>query len=63
MGRIKDNRVICYPKNNIKIKNWKKYKKARLSLKKIDEIIIPPRDAKCFSVKAGNFFQIESNLY
>ena len=26
----------------------------------VDEIIIPPRDAKCFEVKAGYFFRIES---
>ena len=29
-------------------------------MKSIDEIIVPPRDAKTFEVKAGQFFRIES---
>ena len=52
--------VICYPNETIKIDRWSDYQIARKNLNKIDEIIIPPRDAKCFEVKAGNFFRIES---
>ena len=52
--------VICYPSDTIKIDHWSDYQVARKDLDKIDEIIIPPRDAKCFEVKAGNFFRIES---
>ena len=52
--------VICYPNETIKIDHWSDYQVARKDLDKIDEIIIPPRDAKCFEVKAGNFFRIES---
>ena len=33
---------------------------ARKNLKNISEIIIPPRDAKTFEVKKGQFFRIES---
>ena len=52
--------VICYPNKSIKKDRWSDYQVARKDLDKIDEIIIPPRDAKCFEVKAGNFFRIES---
>ena len=58
--RNKIKPVICYPNNSIKINLWENYQKARLELKKIDEIIIPPREAKCFYVNGGNFFRIES---
>ena len=52
--------VICYPNDTLKIPYWDNYQKAREELTKVDEIIIPPRDAKCFEVKAGYFFRIES---
>ena len=58
--RKKQKPVICYPNNSIKIKNWKNYQKARKYLKKINEIIIPPREAKTFVVNKSNFFRIES---
>ena len=52
--------VICYPNDTLKIPYWDNYQKAREELTKVDEIIIPPRDAKCFEIKAGYFFRIES---
>ena len=52
--------VICYPNDTLKIPYWDNYQQARKELEKIDEVIIPPRDAKCFDVKAGYFFRIES---
>ena len=52
--------VICYPSDKIIIDHWENYQLARKSLEKIDEIIVKPRDAKCFEVKAGSFFRIES---
>lgn len=52
--------VICYPNHTLKVKYWENYQKARNDLEKIDEIIVPPRDARCFVVKAGYFFRIES---
>ena len=51
--------VVCYPNNNIN-DNLKILLKARKHIKKIDEIIIPPRDAKTFNVKSNNFFRVES---
>ncbi len=52
--------IICYPNNNLEDGNLKILQNARKFLKKIDEIMIPPRDAKTFNVKSGNFFRIES---
>ena len=52
--------IVCYPNNNLENKNLDILLKARNHLKKIDEVIIPPRDAKTFDVKSGNFFRIES---
>ena len=58
--RKKAKKVICYPNDSINIKYWHNYQIARLDMVKVKEIIIPPRDAKCFEIKAGNFFRIES---
>ena len=52
--------VICYPNDTLKIPYWDNYQQAREKLEKIDEVIIPPRNAKCFEIKAGYFFRIES---
>jgi uncharacterized protein YcgI (DUF1989 family) len=52
--------IICYPIDDIMETNLSMLHIARSSLKKISEIIIPPRDAKIFEVKKGQFFRIES---
>ena len=52
--------VICYPSNRLKRPNLKLYRSIREGAKKIDEIMINPRDAKCFRVNAGQFFRITS---
>ena len=53
--------VICYPKlNNYKI-NLNLLQSLRSDLCLVDEIIVPPRDAKTFRVNAGEFFRIECN--
>lgn len=36
------------------------YKAARQGMQKIDEVTVPPRDGKCFTVPAGHFFRIVS---
>ena len=51
--------VICYPNKIFDIKNFDILQKARVNLKLIEEIIIPPRDAKTFNVEKGDFFRIE----
>ena len=50
--------VICYPTDSLKSPNMNDYLRARKNLKKIDQIIIPPRDAKCFRVPKSHFFRI-----
>ena len=50
--------VICYPTDSLKSPNMNDYFIARKNLKKIDQIIIPPRDAKCFRVPKSHFFRI-----
>ena len=57
--RVGTKPVICYPNNRLN-DCLKILHKARENLKKINEVIIPPRDAKTFEVKSGNFFRIES---
>ncbi len=59
-SRIGAKPVICYPNDSIDQSNLKILLKARNELKKIDELIIPPRDARTFEVKHGHFFRIES---
>ena len=52
--------IVCYPIDNLKETNLSILHNARSGLRKISEIIIPPRDAKTFEVKKGQFFRIES---
>ena len=52
--------IICYPNENLENENLKLLHNARKYIEKINEVIIPPRDAKTFYVKSGNFFSIES---
>ena len=58
--RISTNPVICYPNENLENENLDILHNARKYLKKESEVLIPPRDAKTFKVKMGNFFRIES---
>ena len=58
-NRVGAKPVVCYPNENIST-NLEILHKARQHIKKINEVIIPPRDAKTFKVKSGNFFRIES---
>ena len=59
-NRINVKPIVCYPIDNLKETNLPILHGARNSLKNIGEIIIPPRDAKTFEVKKGQFFRIES---
>tara|TARA_Y100000589_G_scaffold292823_1_gene297241 strand:+ start:65 stop:925 length:861 start_codon:yes stop_codon:yes gene_type:complete len=58
-SRVGAEPVVCYPNDNIN-DNLQILHEARKYIKQIDEIIVPPRDAKTFKVKSGNFFRIES---
>ncbi|OAN97411.1 urea carboxylase-associated family protein [Sulfitobacter geojensis] len=52
--------VICYPVETLPHPDMSLYTQARGDLRKIDEVLVPPRDAKSFSVPAGHFFRISS---
>ena len=52
--------VICYPIDSLENSNLSLLHRARKHLSKITETVIPPRDAKTFEVKMGQFFRIES---
>ena len=58
--RIGSKPIICYPNSSLESKNLNILHDVRKNLEKINEVIIPPRDAKTFKVKSGNFFRIES---
>ena len=57
--RINKKPIVCYPIDHLKDSNLSILHSVRSDLKKISEIIIPPRDAKTFEVKKGQFFRIE----
>ena len=52
--------VICYPVETLPHPDMALYEKARATLSKTDEFLVPPREARCFSVPAGHFFRITS---
>ena len=58
-SRVGAHPVVCYPNDNIN-DNLQILHEARKHIKQIDEVIVPPRDAKTFKVKEGDFFRIES---
>ena len=58
--RINGKPIVCYPIDDLKESNLSILHNARNSLDNIGEIKIPPRDAKTFEVKKGDFFRIES---
>lgn len=50
--------VIVYPSESLPPRPLDLYKAARAGLRKIDEIVVPPREAGCFTAPAGHFFRI-----
>ena len=52
--------VICYRVDQLPEVDHSFYQQARSALVKIDEIIVPPRDARTFVVPGGHFFRINS---
>ena len=59
IDRTNKDLVISYPVDKKKNNNLKILLEERKKIDLINEIIIPPRDARCFTVKAGQFFRIE----
>ncbi|WP_022665238.1 urea carboxylase-associated family protein [Desulfospira joergensenii] len=52
--------VVCYPVDTLPRPDMALYSAARKRMNRIEEVIVPPREAKTFRVKAGNFFRILS---
>lgn len=52
--------VVCYPVGSLPQPDMAMLGRARESLTKVSETIVPPRDARAFEVAAGHFFRITS---
>ncbi len=52
--------VICYPVETLRPADIKGYRAAREGWRKTSDLLIPPREARCFEVPAGHFFRIVS---
>jgi len=52
--------VICYPQDTLPVPDMALYNAARDGAEKLSEVIVPPREAACFRVAAGQFFRITS---
>ncbi|WP_210878247.1 urea carboxylase-associated family protein [Roseovarius autotrophicus] len=52
--------VICYPNNTLPRPDLMLYRAAREWAEKVDEVLVPPREAACFRVGAGQFLRITS---
>ena len=52
--------VICYPVDTLPRPNLAAYQAAREGWQKVSDVIVPPREARTFSVPAGSFFRIVS---
>ncbi|APG48349.1 urea carboxylase-associated family protein [Phaeobacter porticola] len=52
--------VICYPNETLPQPNLATYQAARETAQKMDEVLVKPREASCFTVPAGQFFRITS---
>lgn len=52
--------VVVYPNGTLVPPDLTVLERARRTLEKIDEVIVPPRDGRAFSVPKGHFFRIVS---
>ncbi|WP_171100975.1 DUF1989 domain-containing protein [Ruegeria sp. HKCCD7255] len=52
--------VICYPNRSLPKPDLGWMHDIRQRAIKTDEVLVPPRDARCFEVPAGHFFRITS---
>ena len=51
--------VICYPVDGLPAGHQAVYARARHELESVYEVVVPPRDGRCFRVPAGCFFRIK----
>lgn len=52
--------TVCYPIETLPKPDMALYGAARAALTKVDEMIVPPRDARCWGLPAGHFCRIVS---
>ena len=52
--------VICYPVETLPQPDMALYQQARATLEKTGEVLVPPREARSFTVPAGHFFRVTS---
>jgi len=50
--------IICYPPDTLPQPDMARYMVVRDGMSKIDEVLVPPREAACFEVPAGHIFRI-----
>ncbi len=54
--------VVCYPVEALPRPDLASYRAVREDWRLVDRIRVPPRDAACFSVRAGHFFRIVASV-
>ena len=52
--------VICYPVEGLRQPDLPVYQSARVGAVKTSEVLVPARDARCFTMPAGHYFRITS---
>ena len=52
--------LVCYQVEQLPPNNLELYQRAREELRTVSEVVVPPRDGRCFEVPAGHFFRIHS---
>ena len=52
--------IVCYPVETLPQPDMALLERARAALTLVEEVIVPPRDARSFRVPAGHFFRIVS---
>ncbi|HEV7437918.1 MAG TPA: DUF1989 domain-containing protein, partial [Pseudorhizobium sp.] len=50
--------VVVYPNGTLVAPDLDRLRKARETLEKVDEVIVPPRDGRAFKVPKGQFFRV-----
>ena len=50
--------VICYPTETLPRPDLSLYRAARDTARPLSQVMVPPRDGRCFRVPAGHFFRI-----
>lgn len=52
--------IVCYPVETLPQPDMAMLERARAALTLVEEVVVPPRDARSFRVPAGHFFRIVS---